>query len=469
MNQTHWSLGFATLVLSASVHAQTSFPEVEPNDNKAGANLVPCMTSGDSITGTTTGLSTTVAGAASSDNFRLSTCALTPGIYRHRLAITTAGPAGHLGSIRGLTQTAYVVNTTTDAAFQTASATVVPTRTNQWYGFGLQEEIYYRVTGAAATTAAYTATLTTAAESPTVVPGSFLPGSITIDCTPQTSADTEMWLYDGAFNPIAGSDEPGLTPLTARPAKITETLAAGTYTVAVSNWNTANNLPLNPLNDIAGADTVLDFPNSLANNSTGVSVNCSFQISDGVTTSIVALTKTASYELLWATFTVGTPPAFNAFCFGDGTLTDHTTPCPCGNNGAPGNGCGHSFDANGANMSATGTPSLDDVVLHTQFEPASSFTLMMQHANPGDVVFHDGVLCAGNPLIRLRGRAAVGGEAFFPNSNFANDSTTTLSQRGGTFPGSGQTMRYAGWYRNASSTYCPPATANVTNGWVIDW
>ena len=44
-----------------------------------------------------------------------------------------------------------------------------------------------------------------------------------------------------------------------------------------------------------------------------------------------------------------------AFCFGDGTLTDHTTPCPCGNDGAPGNGCAHSFSASGANLSATGS------------------------------------------------------------------------------------------------------------------
>ena len=84
-------------------------------------------------------------------------------------------------------------------------------------------------------------------------------------------------------------------------------------------------------------------------------------------------------------------------------------------------------------------------------------------------MFHDGTLCAANPLIRLRGRAAVAGEAFFPNSNFAQDSTTTLSIRGGVGVGSGATRYYAAWYRNASSTFCPPATANVTNGWVIVW
>ena len=167
--------------------------------------------------------------------------------------------------------------------------------------------------------------------------------------------------------------------------------------------------------------------------------------------------------------TDGPAVGFHAFCAGDGSLTDHTTPCPCGNNGAAGNGCGHSFDPNGANMSATGSAANDDVVLHTQFEPASSFTLMMQHASTGDTVFHDGVLCAGNPLIRLRGRSAVGGEAFFPNSNFAQDSTTTLSVRGSVTVGSGATRYYAGWYRNASTTFCPPATANVTNGWVVVW
>jgi len=158
-----------------------------------------------------------------------------------------------------------------------------------------------------------------------------------------------------------------------------------------------------------------------------------------------------------------------AFCSNSSLGVDHTTSCPCGNTGAPANGCGHSFDANGANMSATGLVATDTVVLHSQFEPSTSFTLMMQHGNAGDGVFHDGVLCAANPLIRLRGRAAVGGECFFPNSLFANDVTTTLSARGGTFPGSGATMRYAGWFRNASTTFCPPATANVTNGWVITW
>jgi len=166
----------------------------------------------------------------------------------------------------------------------------------------------------------------------------------------------------------------------------------------------------------------------------------------------------------------GTP-----FCFGDGTLTDHTTACPCGNNGAPGNGCAHSFSAAGANISAYGivatdsVPNPSQVVLHTTNSPAAAFTLFMQHDALDDRTFHDGTLCANGTLIRLRGRNAAAGQAFFPNSNFANDSTLTLSQRGLVTVGSGATRYYAGWYRNASTTFCPPATANVTNGYRIVW
>ena len=49
------------------------------------------------------------------------------------------------------------------------------------------------------------------------------------------------------------------------------------------------------------------------------------------------------------------------------------------------------------------------------------------------------------------------------------DSSITLSQRGSVTIGSGAVRRYGAWYRNASTTFCPPATANVSNGWIITW
>jgi len=177
----------------------------------------------------------------------------------------------------------------------------------------------------------------------------------------------------------------------------------------------------------------------------------------------------------WSVSITTCPNNGNSIC-SNGTLgLDHTTACPCGNVGAADRGCAHSFDANGALLDASGSIAADTVILHSSFEPAASFTLFMQHNAPGDTVFHDGVLCAGGTLTRLRGRNAgvtqfqPPGEAIFPNSNFANDATLTLSSRGGTFPGSGATMFYAAFYRNASTTFCPPATANVTNGWTITW
>jgi len=163
------------------------------------------------------------------------------------------------------------------------------------------------------------------------------------------------------------------------------------------------------------------------------------------------------------------PPAFEAFCSNDTLGADHTTPCPCGNAGASGRGCAHSFDAGGARLSASGTARSDDVVLTSEFTPGTAFTLFLQHDASGDSVFHDGVSCASGALVRLRGRSAAGGSAQFPDLTFAEDVTITLSQRGAVSVGSGARRFYSAWYRNASSSFCPVATANVTNGWRVDW
>jgi len=164
------------------------------------------------------------------------------------------------------------------------------------------------------------------------------------------------------------------------------------------------------------------------------------------------------------------PTSPELICAGDGTLTDHTTPCPCGNDATiPGNGCAHSFFAGGARLGWSGVPAGDNVVLTSTLTPNSAFTLFVQHDVQSDINFHDGVLCASGTLIRLRGRSAVGGTASFPNSALALDASVTLSQRGQVTVGSGATRYYAAWYRNASTSFCPPATANVTNGVKITW
>jgi len=167
---------------------------------------------------------------------------------------------------------------------------------------------------------------------------------------------------------------------------------------------------------------------------------------------------------------------------------DHTTPCPCGNAGTdPLAGCANnSIVTTGARLTATGMRELDNpsdpgqvLLTATGTTGATSFTLFIQHAIAGDEVMHDGVICTANStpghLIRLRGRNAGPGQgqpnnqAIFPNNLFANDSTLTLHSRGGVVVGSGATRYYAAFYRAASPTFCPPATANVTNGVTIVW
>lgn len=161
--------------------------------------------------------------------------------------------------------------------------------------------------------------------------------------------------------------------------------------------------------------------------------------------------------------------ALRPFCGGDGLDPAVTTSCPCANNGAPGHGCAHSVIAAGAQLALDGDPQPDTLLLRATSLPTSAFTLFLQHDASAQTTFHDGVLCAGGTMVRLRGRNAAAGIARFPDTNFANDATTSISQRGGVTPGSGARRYYAAWFRNASTTFCPPATANVSNGWIVDW
>lgn len=169
--------------------------------------------------------------------------------------------------------------------------------------------------------------------------------------------------------------------------------------------------------------------------------------------------------LLRASCSSSPPPPGAPYCFGDGTFIDHTTPCPCTNNGAAGNGCSNSFNPNGANLAATGNTNPDTVVLTTSGMPLTGTAIYLQGTGLVDQVFGDGVLCTGGSLVRLRTRFSVGGTSSFPDSS----DTVTLSVRGGVTPGSGAVRRYQTYYRNAAAGFCPPATFNVSNGWEILW
>jgi hypothetical protein len=156
------------------------------------------------------------------------------------------------------------------------------------------------------------------------------------------------------------------------------------------------------------------------------------------------------------------PDAGGAYCFGDGT----GTACPCGNSGAPGNGCASSVNASGANLIGQGIASVsnDSVVLVSTGTPDSSVLFFQgtQSVNGGaGSVFGDGLRCAGGSVARLKTLSATAGEARVPGPL-----DPPLSLMGGVAaPG---TYYYQAWYRNAAA-FCTSATFNLTNGYKLDW
>jgi hypothetical protein len=287
------------------------------------------MVAGDTITGLSTGTSTTVAGVGSADNFLISFPAAAPGIYRNRLVITSQS-VGHTGTIRGLSQTAAPADTLagvpwdgvvgtpnagTDIAVQTSSTVTTPPRFNQFYTFGQPTQMYYRVTGTTSTTLDYTSTLETVPVVPTNI-GNFLPGQISISSFGQGhSSDTDLWVYDGGFNAIAGSgndDESvlGGTPGTGATLQswLSRAYAPGTYYIAISNFQTANS-SASPSDDDFRTGSLMDVAGVLANSSTTVNLNMQFAVTDsGGIPVVVANTKVGQFDVNFFQFTVVPEP-----------------------------------------------------------------------------------------------------------------------------------------------------------------
>ncbi|MBX9736228.1 MAG: hypothetical protein K2X32_04820 [Phycisphaerales bacterium] len=297
------------------------FPEVEPNSTKATANAAT-LAVGDSVSGITTG--TTVSstapastGLTSVDYFDITTdAAPTAGIWRYRLTLTTTGTAGHTGTIRGVTQTGAsgtggtLGAFSTDAAVQTSSSTTTPARINQWYANGNPTRILYRVAGGAATTATYTATMTRTPVTPNVIGTSVNAGPVTFTTIGQGhSNDTDMWLYNSSFNAIvgAGNDDEsvasGGTGATLQ-SRFTRSLAPGTYTLALSTFNLANNLA-SPTDEDTPTANCVDFANALVESSpTATATTLNFAIIHGGGTITQTASRAESYGVLFYTFTV---------------------------------------------------------------------------------------------------------------------------------------------------------------------
>jgi hypothetical protein len=183
------------------------------------------------------------------------------------------------------------------------------------------------------------------------------------------------------------------------------------------------------------------------------------QRATGAGTDLLLSTSTGSYS------TDQLPPTV-PYCFGDGS----GTPCPCGNNSAPGaqEGCLHSFGTAGKLVtSGSNSVSNDTLVLTASGVPATTTALFFQGTTQQNLglgtAFGDGLRCAAGTVIRLATHTAVGGVVFYPQPG-----DLSVSVRG-LVPGTGGVRHYQAWYRNSASFCVVAATFNLTNGVTVTW
>jgi hypothetical protein len=112
-----------------------------------------------------------------------------------------------------------------------------------------------------------------------------------------------------------------------------------------------------------------------------------------------------------------------------------------------------------------GAPGADNVLLSASSMPFAALGVYLQQDATNELVFQNGVMCAGGALIRLRVRAAVAGASTLPDVT----DIQPLSAMGFVAPGSGARRYYSVWYRGGVPTYCSPAAANLTNGVMVTW
>jgi hypothetical protein len=148
------------------------------------------------------------------------------------------------------------------------------------------------------------------------------------------------------------------------------------------------------------------------------------------------------------------------YCFGDGS----GIPCPCGNTGIVGHGCGNSVNAGGALLTASGNAQVsnDTLVLLGSGMPNQN-CLYFQGTAQVTGIFGDGLRCVRGTVTRIGMKTNVGGASQYPSG----PSDPSLSVVG-TVPAAGATINYQVWYLNSES-FCTPAAFNFSNGLQVVW
>ena len=227
-----------------------------------------------------------------------------------------SGPSAGWASFRQTPATTSVPDCPTRPrrTWPSQTSPTVPGRINQWYSFGGTGSISYRVTGTSATTSNYTATFSQTQVVPVNL-GTFAAGSITLTNTGRTSTqDTDLIVYNSQLQPIPGFLNDDFLDGTTVPgggstlnSLLTRTYAPGTYYVAISNFNVADN-QLSPADEGTATANVLDFGGAMANSSTTTFGAIPFRITDANGSTDFDATKAGAFDIYWATFTVVPEP-----------------------------------------------------------------------------------------------------------------------------------------------------------------
>jgi hypothetical protein len=156
----------------------------------------------------------------------------------------------------------------------------------------------------------------------------------------------------------------------------------------------------------------------------------------------------------------------SAFCVGDGSAGR----CPCYNAGQPGRGCENSYWTGGAQLSASGSPVPDTLVLQAAgMLPSVSALAIQGDALLYEPVFYgDGLRCAGGHLRRLYVGQAVGGALAVPGPSDPSISQRSAALGDPLLPGSVRTYQVV--YRDTDPAFCAQGgTLNITNALRVVW
>jgi hypothetical protein len=306
--------------------------EAEPNDAKDFGTQVTVQP-GESLVGTTIA-STGIDNLSSPDYFLLRTAAAPLGIYRHSLRLTNwGGNHNNSASLPGVAQTPVTPGAPWPGAVGSATTTEVVGQNHQldgtdrvsyWYGFGREEQVYYKVTGTAATTRPYIAEFDTVPVVPVDL-GSFVPGQITISTAGQGHTnDTHVRVFDANLTPILGYSNDGASTNGGAPANLNTTsflrrdYAPGTYYMGISLINLATSMGA-PCDDNVRAGFMLDFPDSALETGASTLTDISFSVTDAAGLHAFPASRPGRAEIGWFRFTVA-PPCGTADFDGDGDV-----------------------------------------------------------------------------------------------------------------------------------------------------